>query len=92
MLLYSVYLMAVLLEYLALGIFSCVMTVCMCIYYLPIQFSKLVGFDITPDSGTTLRKMLKNNFTPFLEQMESISAGASKASFLLTSERSVIFP
>ena len=46
----------------------------------PSQFSKLVGFDITPDSGTTLRKMLKHNFTPFLEQMESISAGASKVS------------
>ena len=55
------------------------------VYYLPVQFSKLVGFDIAPDSGTTLRKMLKNNFTPFLEQMESISAGASKASLFIPS-------
>ena len=38
----------------------------------------ILGFSITPDSGTLLRKMLKYNLEPFLEDLESISAGASK--------------
>ena len=58
--------------------------------YIFIQFSKLVGFDITPDSGTTLRKTLKNNFTPFLEQMEAISAGASKVSVMDINEGTIL--
>lgn len=40
--------------------------------------SEIVGFTITPDSGTSLRKMLKHNLGPFLDQFESISGGASK--------------
>ena len=32
--------------------------------------SESIGFDITPDSGTTLRKMLKNNLDPVLEVFE----------------------
>lgn len=40
--------------------------------------SEIIGFSITPDSGTSLRKMLKVNFEPYLEDLESISAGASK--------------
>ncbi|XP_072866108.1 dynein axonemal heavy chain 12 isoform X6 [Chlorocebus sabaeus] len=42
------------------------------------QMSEIVGYDLTPDSGTTLRKVLKLNLTPYLEQFEVISAGASK--------------
>ncbi|CAJ1084997.1 dynein heavy chain 12%2C axonemal [Xyrichtys novacula] len=42
------------------------------------QMSDIVGYDLTPDSGTTLRKVLKQNLTPYLEEFESISAAASK--------------
>lgn len=42
------------------------------------QMSEIVGYDLTPDSGTTLRKVLKQNLAPYLEQFESISAAASK--------------
>ncbi|XP_054407983.1 dynein axonemal heavy chain 12 isoform X8 [Pongo abelii] len=42
------------------------------------QMSEIVGYDLTPDSGTTLRKVLKLNLTPYVEQFEVISAGASK--------------
>ena len=37
-----------------------------------------MGINISPDSSTTLRKMLKNDFGPYLEEFESISASASK--------------
>lgn len=40
--------------------------------------SDIVGYDLTPDSGTTLRKVLKQNLTPYLDQFESISVAASK--------------
>ena len=40
--------------------------------------SEIIGDNITPDSGTTLRKMLKNDITPCFEQFETISTGASK--------------
>ncbi|KAM8863638.1 dynein axonemal heavy chain 12 [Spinachia spinachia] len=42
------------------------------------QMSEIVGYDLTPDSGTTLNKVLKQNLTPYLEEFESISAAASK--------------
>ncbi|KAM6176988.1 dynein axonemal heavy chain 12 [Erethizon dorsatum] len=42
------------------------------------QMSEIVGYDLTPDSGTTLRKVLKLNLTPYLDKFEVISAGASK--------------
>ena len=42
------------------------------------QMSEIVEYDLTPDSGTTLRKVLKQNLAPFLEQFETISASASK--------------
>ncbi|XP_068561369.1 dynein axonemal heavy chain 12 [Cebidichthys violaceus] len=42
------------------------------------QMSEIVGYDLTPDSGTTLRKVLKQNLAPFLEEFESISAASSK--------------
>ena len=40
--------------------------------------SDIVGFSITPDSGTSLRKMLKYKLDPFLDDLEAISSGASK--------------
>nr|XP_020824639.1 dynein heavy chain 12, axonemal isoform X5 [Phascolarctos cinereus] len=42
------------------------------------EMSEIVGYDLTPDSGTTLRKVLKLNLDPYLEKFEVISAGASK--------------
>ena len=37
-----------------------------------------MGVNISPDSSTTLRKMLKNDFGPYLEEFEAISTAASK--------------
>lgn len=45
--------------------------------------SDIVGYDLTPDSGTTLRKVLKQNLTPYLDQFESISVAASKVRTLV---------
>ena len=42
------------------------------------QLSDIVGFDIEPDSGTTLRKMLKLHLEEYTEKFEAISVGASK--------------
>lgn len=42
------------------------------------SMSKIVDHDLTPNSGTTLRKVLKQNLTPYLTEFESISAAASK--------------
>uniref|UniRef100_A0A8C3L981 Dynein axonemal heavy chain 12 n=1 Tax=Chrysolophus pictus TaxID=9089 RepID=A0A8C3L981_CHRPC len=39
------------------------------------QMSNIIGYDLTPDSGTTLRKILKQNLAPYLEEFETISAG-----------------
>jgi len=47
------------------------------------QMSEIVEYDLTPDSGTTLRKVLKQDLTPYLERFESISASASKVRFLV---------
>ena len=46
------------------------------------QMSDIAGFDLTPDCGTTLRKMLKLNLEPYMEQFEGISAAATKACVL----------
>ncbi len=35
--------------------------------------SDIAGFDLTPDSGTTLRKMLKLELEQYMEQFEGIS-------------------
>ena len=40
--------------------------------------SEIVGFNITPDSGTSLRKVLKYNLEAHMERFEAISAAASK--------------
>ncbi|XP_010788876.1 dynein heavy chain 12, axonemal [Notothenia coriiceps] len=42
------------------------------------QMSEVVGYDLTPDSGTTLSKVLKQNLGSYLEEFDSISAAASK--------------
>uniref|UniRef100_A0A663MC17 Dynein axonemal heavy chain 12 n=1 Tax=Athene cunicularia TaxID=194338 RepID=A0A663MC17_ATHCN len=39
------------------------------------QMSNIVGYDLTPDSGTTLRKVLKQNLGTYLEKFEAISVG-----------------
>ena len=44
------------------------------------KMSEIAGFDLTPDTGTTLRKVLKLNLDPYMEQFEQISAAASKVS------------
>ena len=46
--------------------------------------SHIVGYDLTPDSGTTLRKVLKQNLAPYLEEFESISAASSKVRILFS--------
>ncbi|KAK9514800.1 hypothetical protein VZT92_025488 [Zoarces viviparus] len=42
------------------------------------QMSEIVGHDLTPDSGTTLRKVLEQNLTPHLNKFESISMTSTK--------------
>ncbi|XP_053325574.1 dynein axonemal heavy chain 12 [Spea bombifrons] len=42
------------------------------------QISQIVSYDMTPNSGTTLRKVLKQNLAPYLDKFEQISAAASK--------------
>lgn len=42
------------------------------------KINAVIGYSISPDSGTSLRKMLKHNLEPYLEQFEAISTAASK--------------
>eukprot|EP00118_Oscarella_pearsei_P019988 m.215265 g.215265 ORF g.215265 m.215265 type:complete len:3605 (+) comp39831_c0_seq13:113-10927(+) len=42
------------------------------------KMSETIGFDLTPDMGTTLRKVLKYELAPHMDEFESISAAASK--------------
>uniref|UniRef100_A0A3Q4BIM9 Dynein axonemal heavy chain 12 n=1 Tax=Mola mola TaxID=94237 RepID=A0A3Q4BIM9_MOLML len=42
------------------------------------QMSEIVGYDLNPDGGTTLRTLLTQNLAPYMEQFESISVAASK--------------
>ena len=44
------------------------------------KMSNTAGFDLTPDSGTTLRKVLKLNLEQYMEEFEGISAAATKVS------------
>ena len=46
------------------------------------KMSEIAEKDITPDSGTTLRKVLKQELNAFMEDFETISGAASKASLL----------
>jgi dynein heavy chain len=34
------------------------------------QMSELCGFDVTPDTGTSLRKLLKMGLEPYLEKYD----------------------
>nr|KAG5708500.1 hypothetical protein BaRGS_026227 [Batillaria attramentaria] len=42
------------------------------------KMSTIAGFDLTPDTGTTLRKVLKLSLDPYMDQFEQISGAASK--------------
>ncbi|KAK7490595.1 hypothetical protein BaRGS_00018198, partial [Batillaria attramentaria] len=42
------------------------------------QMSQIAGFDLTPDAGTTLRKVQKLELEPFLDKFEVISGAATK--------------
>uniref|UniRef100_A0A8D2NKF8 Dynein axonemal heavy chain 12 n=1 Tax=Zonotrichia albicollis TaxID=44394 RepID=A0A8D2NKF8_ZONAL len=42
------------------------------------QMSDIAGFDITPDAGTTLRKVLKQKLSAYMDQFTVISVSASK--------------
>ncbi|KAH8395340.1 hypothetical protein KR222_010165 [Zaprionus bogoriensis] len=42
------------------------------------EMSEIAGFDITPDAGTTLRKILNSGLDSILDQFEIISIGANK--------------
>lgn len=42
------------------------------------EMSEIAGYDMTPDAGTTLRKMVTKGFGPHLDQYEIISTGAIK--------------
>ncbi len=53
-----------------------------------VAMSELYGDDLTPDAGTTLRKMLKKNLDPFMSDFETISGGASK---VRRREKSLLF-
>lgn len=47
------------------------------------KMSDTAGFDLTPDSGTTLRKVLKLDIGEHMEMFEGISAGASKVKTIM---------
>uniref|UniRef100_A0A8C8DLQ1 Dynein axonemal heavy chain 12 n=1 Tax=Oryzias sinensis TaxID=183150 RepID=A0A8C8DLQ1_9TELE len=42
------------------------------------KMSQIAGFDLTPNFGTSLRKLLQLKLEPFLEEFETISVAASK--------------
>ena len=42
------------------------------------QMSDIAKFDLMPDSSSTLRKVLRLNIAPFMEQFEMISTSATK--------------
>ena len=42
------------------------------------KMSDICGRDITPDAGTTLRKIKNMGLEPFMDEFESISGAASK--------------
>ena len=42
------------------------------------NMSTIAGFDLTPDSGSTLRKMLKLDIEKHMNEFETISGSATK--------------
>lgn len=55
------------------------------------SMSEIIEINITPDSSTTLRKMLKNNLAPCMEEFEIISTGASKVFYKFKLYYAIIF-
>ena len=53
--------------------------------------SEIIGFDITPDSGSTLRKMLKNNLDPVLEEFEGLCLKTLRSSGAIFNYNFVLF-
>ncbi|KER25823.1 hypothetical protein T265_06797 [Opisthorchis viverrini] len=51
------------------------------------QMSLIAGQDLTPDSGTSLAKMLQLNLDPYMDEFAGISSGASKEFTLETNMR-----
>lgn len=49
------------------------------------EMSQITGFDLTPDAGTTIRKLIQLNLWNDLAKYEIISVGASKELTLITS-------
>jgi dynein heavy chain len=42
------------------------------------QMSHVIGFDITPNSGSSLRKVLRLNLNRFMDRLEAISIAATR--------------
>ena len=42
------------------------------------KMNQIAGFNLTPDAGTTLRKVLKLELQPYMDMFEGISASATK--------------
>ena len=40
--------------------------------------SEVIGFDITPNSGSSLRKVLRLNLGQFMDRLEAISISATR--------------
>ena len=51
----------------------------------------IAGFDLTPDSGSTLRKVLKLNLGTYMDQFESISAAATKVRSMVSFKKRFIY-
>eukprot|EP00094_Tigriopus_californicus_P011376 TCALIF_10981-PA protein Name:"Similar to Dnah3 Dynein heavy chain 3, axonemal (Mus musculus)" AED:0.21 eAED:0.21 QI:4/1/0.5/1/1/1/2/0/144 len=43
-----------------------------------LQMSDIIGFDITPNTGSSLRKVLRWNLDPFMEKLDLISVAACR--------------
>lgn len=63
------------------------------------EMSSVAGFDLTPDAGTTLRKITNFGINDLLDSFEIVSVGANKElqlqqmlAFMITEWENVIFP
>lgn len=54
------------------------------------EMSSIIGYDITPNAGTTLRKIIRLKFGHVLEQFEVISVGACKEQALYNNLQSMM--
>ena len=46
------------------------------------KMSEVIGFDITPNSGSSLRKVLRLNLSKFMQRLEAISVSATREHYL----------